>query len=247
MQKRIAFITDSHLGDPTAISRGINPDKNLEAALKHIIDTGVDELVFGGDIGYDETYEHFFKTLEKYKPDFTITLGNHDNRDEVEKYYKANYFDDGLYHSKEDDHYKYISLDSSAESIGNQQLAWLENEINTTKRSIVFVHHPIISAETAMDDIYPLKNRDDVSALLQQCRQPVTVFCGHYHLPDKRKDGKITQYITPALSFQVVKNSPDIDIVVPYFGYRLITVTENTIRTQLVTNYYDKFITGPEH
>lgn len=247
MQKRIAHITDSHLGDPTAISRGINPDKNLEAALKHITDNSIDELVFAGDIGYDETYARFFLMLEKYKPGFKIVPGNHDNREEVQKHYTGDYHDDGLYHCKEDDHYKYILLDSSSHSIGKQQLAWLESEINTNKKIIVFIHHPILGFETGMDATYPLKNRDEVSALVQQCRQPVTVFCGHYHMPDKRTEGKITQYITPALSFQVAKNSPEIEIVVPYFGYRIITVSENAIRTQLVTNYYDKFITGPEH
>ncbi|MCR5861975.1 metallophosphoesterase [Flavobacterium sp. J372] len=247
MLKRIAHITDSHLGDPTALSRGINPDKNLEAALKHAIDIGIDELIFGGDIGYDERYQHFFKMLEKYKPGFKIVLGNHDNFQEVKKYYSRQFQADGLYHSKEDEYYKYIWLNSSSESIGPQQMAWLESEVNTSKRIVIFVHHPVLGFETGMDAVYPLKNRDEVFALLQQCRQNVTIFCGHYHMPDKRTNGKITQYITPALSFQVKKNSTDIEIITPYFGYRLITLTENNIRTRLVTNYYDRFITGPEH
>lgn len=247
MQKRIAHITDSHLGDPTAISRGINPDKNLETALKHITDNGIDELVFAGDIGYDETYSRFFMMLEKYKPGFKIILGNHDNPEEVKKHYTADFNEDGLYYCNEDEHYKYIWFDSSSESIGTKQIALLESETNTTKKVIVFIHHPVLGFETGMDDTYPLKNRDEVNMILQECRQPVTVFCGHYHMPDKRTHGKITQYITPALSFQIVKNSPEIDIVVPYFGYRIITLTENDVRTQLVTNYYDRFIIGPEH
>lgn len=247
MQKRIAHITDSHLGDPTALSRGINPDKNLEAALKHAIDIGIDELIFGGDIGYDNSYERFFKTLNKYKPEFKIVLGNHDNLQEVKKYYAGQFKADGLYHSKEDEYYKYIWLDSSSESVDPQQMAWLESEVNTSKRIVIFVHHPVLGFETGMDATYPLKNRDEVNAILQQCRQNVTIFCGHYHMPDKRTNGKITQYITPALSFQVKKNSTDIEIITPYFGYRLITLTDGTISTRLVTNYYDRFITGPEH
>lgn len=247
MQKRIAFITDSHLGDPSAISKGINPDKNLEEVLKHVSDIGIDELIFGGDMGYDDTYQHFFKMLEKYKPGFKIVLGNHDNLQEVKKYYPGQFHDDGLYYSTEDDFYKYIWLDSSTEIINNKQLDCLANEINTIKKIIVFIHHPIIGFDTGMDVTYPLKNRDEVNVILQQCRQSATIFCGHYHMPDKRTEGRITQYITPALSFQVKKNSTDIDIIAPYFGYRLITLTENNIRTRLVTNYYDRFIIGPEH
>jgi 3',5'-cyclic-AMP phosphodiesterase len=247
MQKRIAHITDSHLGDPTAHSRGINPDRNLEDAVKHLTDSGVADLVFGGDIGYEETYQRFFDTLQKYKPGFMITPGNHDNIQEILKHFGNTYQADRFYHSNEDEHYKYIWLDSSSENINDEQLAWLEGEANTTKKVIVFIHHPILGFDTGMDVTYPLKNRNAVNALLQQCRQPVIVFCGHYHMPDKRIEGRITQYITPALSFQVKKNSPNIDIIIPYFGYRIITITESSVRTQLVTNYYDRFITGPEH
>lgn len=247
MQKCIAHITDAHLSDPIAKSLGIDPDKNFEAVLKHCTDIGVDELVFAGDIGYDNSHIRFFNLVEKYKPGFKIVLGNHDSIADIKDYYTGKYHVEGLYYSKEDDYYKYIYLDSSSESIGPQQLDWLKSEINTTKKIVVFIHHPVLGVETAMDNLYPLKNRDDVKAILAESRQAVTLFCGHYHMPDKRTAGKITQYITPALSFQAVKYSSKLDLIAPYFGYRLITVTDKEIRTQLVTNYYDKFITGTAH
>ncbi len=243
MLKRIAHITDTHLDDPTALERGIDPRKNLEAVLEHIADNAIDEIVFTGDIGEPQMYKWLFDKLEYHKPGFKAILGNHDELDEALKYYTNTYpaGKDGLYYAYEDDVYKYIFLDSSTSVISDSQFTWLEGEAATIKKIILFIHHPIIGFETGMDKIYPLKNRDNLNDLLQQCKQNVTIFCGHYHMPDKRTDRKITQYITPAISFQVKKDSPSIDINAASFGYRIITLTDHNVKSTLVINRYDYF------
>ncbi len=243
MLKRIAHITDTHIDDPTALKRGINPRQNLEAILEHIADNAIDEIVFTGDIGIEGTYQWVFNKLEQYKPGYKIVLGNHDNLNKALLHYHTTKpaSEKELYYTLEDDVYKYIYMDSSSSAISENQLQWLEAEATTLKKVVVFIHHPVLGFETGMDTIYPLVNRDRVNDILQLCKQDVTVFCGHYHMPDKRTVGKITQYITPAVSFQVKKSSPVIDINVASFGYRIITLSSDSIKTKLITSQYDYF------
>ncbi|WP_417353237.1 metallophosphoesterase family protein [Flavobacterium alkalisoli] len=243
MSKIIAHITDTHLGDPTAIDRGANPKKNLKAILDHIALDKFDDIVVTGDLADKDDLPWFFEKLENYKPGFKITLGNHDIFSQVIPFYKNTKTEgeDELYYSHEDEFYKYIYMDSSSGEISEPQLAWLSQEINTLKHIVLFVHHPILGFPTGMDTTYPLKNRDTVNDILQESRHNITVFCGHYHMPDKRTDRKITQYITPSTAFQVKKNSPTIEINTNSFAYRIITLEENSIKTSLVTNFYDRF------
>jgi len=243
MSKIIAHITDTHLGDPTVLDRGINPKKNLKAVLENIALDKFDDLVITGDLAVKEDLEWLFTKLEDYKPGFKITLGNHDVFKDVIPYYNStrSQSETELYYTQEDEFYKYIYMDSSSGEISEAQMAWLTSEVNTLKKIIVFIHHPVLGFPTGMDNTYPLKNRDMVNEILQESRQPVTLFCGHYHMPDKRIDRKITQYITPSVAYQVKKNSPTIEINVNSFAYRIITLEENSIKTSLVTNFYDRF------
>jgi Icc protein len=243
MQKRIAHITDTHLDDKTALDRGINPRENLIAVLDAIATIGADEIVCTGDIGESETYKWFFEKIEEYRPACKITLGNHDDFEEAEKYFKTHKTSGKgeLYYSAEDEFYRYIYLDSSSALISPAQLSWLRGEITTVKKIIVFIHHPVLGFTTGMDAVYPLRNREDVAAILQECKQQVNIFCGHYHMPDRRVEGKIIQHITPAVSFQVKKFSPSIEIKSANFGFRIITITESAVKTRLYTSNYDYF------
>ena len=204
MEKRIAHITDTHLGDTTAIDRGANPKKNLQEVLEHIAANKIDEIIVTGDLGDKESLSWLFEKLQSYKPGFKVILGNHDHIEEIAKYYKAiKPLTGELYYTFEDEVYKYVFMDSSSAVVSKEQLKWLKDEINTLKKIIVFIHHPILGFSTGMDKVYPLKNRDKINNILQEARNPVTVFCGHYHMPDKRTDGKVTQYITPRLHLQI--------------------------------------------
>jgi len=243
MQKRIAHITDTHLDDPSALGRGIDPRKNLTDVLETIVTQNIDELVFTGDIGGPETLGWFFDKLEEYKPGFKITLGNHDAfTDAVKHFTHPSEGVNELYYSEEDEYYKHIFMDSSSGTVSMAQLDWLSQQVTTAKKIVVFIHHPILGLDTAVDTVYPLHNRDDVQQLLQQSRQQVTVFCGHYQMPDKRSSGKIIQYITPAVSFQVKKFAREIEVTTNLFAFRIITLTEHAVKTQLMVNFYDTFM-----
>lgn len=244
MRKIIAHITDTHLGDTTPAQFGIDARKNLAHVLDDIALQNIDSLVFGGDITASSEYEWFFSRLQHYCLDFKAVLGNHDDFTEAVKYFKQpSKSGNALYYSEEDSHYKYLYLDSSSSTIDDNQLSWLKHQLGCSKKIIIFIHHPIIGFNTGMDNIYPLKNRESLEALLQQAYNNVYVFCGHYHMPDARTHGNITQFVTPATSFQVKKESQKIDIYNGAFGYRLITLTSHSVSAQLHLNKNGSF--GP--
>lgn len=117
------------------------------------------------------------------------------------------------------------------------QLEWFEDELNTTRKVLLFIHHPILQVITAVDQKYPLLNRDAVRDALLRSGRDTTVFCGHYHTDDFEKEANIKQYVTPAASVQMEKNPLEIVIHSRYYGYRIIEIDGDTIRAQVVLNH----------
>ncbi|TRW23989.1 hypothetical protein FMM05_12590 [Flavobacterium zepuense] len=247
MHKVIAFITDTHLGDTHTRCEGYNPAKQLDDVLNNSALQNATHLVFAGDITEPQMYPYFFNRLHSAYPNYKAILGNHDKHAEAVKHchYKSASGTE-LYYSEEDEFYKYIYLDSSSSYISESQLQWLEQELDTSKKIVIFIHHPILAVATGMDSIYPLKNRDALRTLLHQLSNDVTIFCGHYHMPDKQQVGNIVQYITPATSFQVKKASDTIEVNTDSFGYRIITLKPQSVTTQLLINRNGTFEEIPE-
>lgn len=243
MPKRIAHITDTHFDDTTALGRGSNPRDNFAKVLEQIKAQGVDSIVFTGDIGhelpgFEQTYDFLFDSLNAAGLPYKAILGNHDHYDVAKQRYKGATDGDGeLYFAYEEGGYKYIYLDSSSTRISPEQHEWLEQQVDTSLKIILFIHHPVVGLHNSgMDKIYPLNGRERITRLLQQCKHRVTVFCGHYHMIDARQNGNIIQYITPSIAFQVRKDSPSIDIYTDYFGYRIINIDDVEITTQVYIN-----------
>ena len=139
-----------------------------------------------------------------------------------------------MYYLEEDPYFKYVYLDSSSYSLNEVQQAWLVEQLKTDKDVVVFIHHPILPVHTEMDNKYPLQGREKLEELLKQHQKKVYIFCGHYHTSDIKTVGNITQYVTPASSFQVVKQMGKVEFDAVTFGYRLIEITDAQIETEVV-------------
>src|SRR5690606_37734615 len=136
--------------------------------------------------------------------------------------------------SSEDDHYKYIFLDTSKEIISQHQLDWLSGELDSAKHILLFIHHPVLSVYSEMDNIYPLKDRDKLKDLLLKSKKRITIVCGHYHFEDCSHLENITQFITPSSSIQAVKIIGEIKLNPNTFGYRIIELTNDDLNTELI-------------
>ncbi len=238
MTKRIAYITDTHLDENTPAEIGVDTRNNWRLILKDIAARSADEIIFGGDIGETESYSWFFRSFKNYTPNLKITLGNHDTFSEVIKYYSVNTDNESkeLYYSYEDDYHKYIFLDSSAYEISSTQYKWLTGEIDTPKKMILFIHHPVLNVDSVADKEFPLLGREKIKEALHKHKNEVYIFCGHYHTIDERTDRNITQFITPAASFQMADQEGEIVKDASWFGYRIINIANGDISSQVVLN-----------
>lgn len=231
----IAYLTDSHLGQRLTAATGINYIKdgtahvgNLERVLNDISNRGIENIVFGGDIGAVAMNAWFFDIMRPFS--LWMVLGNHDKHATVSQYYPgpANYI-------KEDDHFRYIILDTSDNKIDAPRLSFVKEMLQTEKEIILFIHHPVLEIRTAIEQLgAALAGRDALQVLLQQAPQKVTIFCGHYHMDDTIAIGNITQYCTPATSYQIVKDAAGVVLEKASFGYRIITIDGPSMTTALI-------------
>ncbi len=229
---RIAHITDLHLDEELPSINAINTRNRLDHVLRDIKREMITEVVCTGDIGENDGLSYFF--AQQKLTSLHLTLGNHDAFREISEYYKigARYSSEKLYSSEIRDFYKLIFLDSSEGKIDVKQLLWLKKELTSSKPILIFLHHPIMGLGLAVDKIGGLENGREVLSLLAASPQKITVFCGHYHMESEVIHNNITQYITPAVSFQIEKQPNKIEINTAVFGYRIISLEENKIHSK---------------
>lgn len=247
--KRIAYVTDAHLGQKIVLGGKTESGKmhylrepqehkdNLKLILDDIASRGIREVVFGGDIGTNDADVWFFELIRKYEFDLRMVLGNHDTFAEVSKHYSNQWIDDSqeLKYAYEDGALKYIYLDSSSNVVGEVQFRWLQEELKTEKTVILFLHHPVLEIDTPLDRAgAALNGRDKIRGALLKAEGEVHIFCGHYHMNDEAVHGNIRQFLTPAAAYQIEKCTEEIAIDERTFGYRLINIDGSDISTELV-------------
>jgi 3',5'-cyclic-AMP phosphodiesterase len=245
----IAHLTDAHLDQKLVLGAEANSieyrhetgehRERLIIALQDIARRGISNVVFGGDIGSPSSVQWFFETLDRYSFKLQLVLGNHDALSSVANFYRGGSVASAgqLYHSEEEAHRKFIYLDTSANLVGDRQLAWLGSELATEKETFfVFVHHPILQIDTPLDRIgAALRDGDEARALLQRARGRVVVFCGHYHMDVETADRNIQQFVTPATSYQIVRQADLVAVNDSSFGYRIVRLCGSELETEVVT------------
>ncbi|MEE3624739.1 hypothetical protein UCD39_12155 [Nitrospirillum sp. BR 11752] len=245
----IAHVTDAHLGQRLASSGEVAGDKmryveeadahtaHLRRVLDDITRKGITEIVFGGDIGTTAAVPAFFGAMRDHDFSPLIVLGNHDAYASVAPWCNAGAIEGKMCSSTDKGPWRRIMLDSSDNMIGERQLAWLANALESVRRAAVFVHHPVFEIDTPIDrSPAALRDRAALQALLlsvgPDCE--VTLFCGHYHMVDERRDGNVRQFVTPAVSYQITKKSDEIEVDTSTFGYRIIEFDDDKVQTQVI-------------
>ena len=233
MIERIAHITDLHLDEEFPFKNQVSARKRLDSILKDIKEHDINHIVCTGDIGENKGILYFFERLKNIN--FSITLGNHDNFIEISKHYNlgADYNSKKIYRSVLKNHFKFIYLDSSLGIIDVKQLVWLKKELISSKPIIIFIHHPVIGLNLKVDEIGKLKNRIDLTKILTEVTNEITIYCGHYHMESTLVYKNLTQCISPAVSFQIKKDIDKIEIDTNISGYRIIQIKENELSSKV--------------
>ncbi|MBD3582715.1 metallophosphoesterase family protein [Flavobacterium selenitireducens] len=235
MKKTIAFITDTHLSEKLPVTT--DQEKHWNIILEDVRSRQLDAIVIGGDIGEPGSYPEFFESLRRFDGDVSIIPGNHDLTSALLPHFANPEHPDSaeLYYSSSDGNFLYLFLDSSTDAISEPQLHWLGEKLEGNQSKILlFIHHPIYEVDSYVDRKYPLQNRDAVRSLLENQQHEVFIFCGHYHCQDETGSGAISQYTTPAVSYQVRKGTQELDAHSDYFGYRLITLENGNVKNETI-------------
>lgn len=229
---KIAFLTDIHFDERQVSDYGVSQKSNWERILQSVKKDNPDLVVFGGDIGAASSHHYFAQTMEPF--DVRLVLGNHDHYgDVVDNLPQLRRGRSSQSFTETIGKRKCLFLDSSTGSLDSRQMGLLEKTLGETKELILFIHHPIFPVAGYVDTHYALKGRNEIARAIHESDCGVTIFCGHYHFADVRRSGKITQYITPAASYQIAKGTDKLIPDPTHFGYRIIELGDD-IQTHCV-------------
>ena len=199
----------------------------------------MDLLVLTGDTAHDEELETYVSVrheLADWVGRVRIIPGNHDNRTALRQVFPdASEGPIGrvTFQVAWDD-WQVIGLDSQqpgelAGSLGDEQLAWLRNRLETTSEisTLLFLHHPPIAVHSAWLDKIGLQDRSALLQLLGDHPQVRLIGCGHVHQEVVGSLGLATVFTTPAVGPPFRPRTEQIEIDSRLPAFRLWEFFEN--------------------
>ena len=241
---KFAQVSDAHFytGENNTTYKMIGRSGELlDDAIEQINETpNVSFVMFTGDLidkPFEKELSAFLPYTEKLNAPWYFAFGNHDTMvggylnpkvymELVNKYNKNYKFEKTYYSFVPQKGYKAIVLDSiirerltSNGRIGDEQLAWLDNEIKNSPKDtiLIFMHVPVIEPFNSPN--HRLEDADKMEEILKKYKNPIGVFQGHYHA------AKITQ-----------KDN------VLYVSCPSMVTFPNAFRIVTVTNYKNKVV-----
>jgi len=193
----------------------------LGDAIEQINNTPhVSFVMFTGDLiekPFEKELQAFLPYAQKLNAPWYFTFGNHDTcvggyltpdlfLQLVQKNNPNFTFDKTYYTFTPQKGYKVIVLDpiirdriTSNGQIDEEQLAWLDNEIQNAPKDVIliFMHNPIVEPFPSPD--HRLLNAKEVEEVLMKYKNPIGVFTGHYHASKIIQRGNILYADSPAL------------------------------------------------
>ncbi len=217
-------ISDVHFS-----TRNVNTSFKLTAESGKILDDVIDQVnntpdvnfvMFSGDLidkPFEKELQAVLPHVEKLKYPWYVLFGNHDvcvggyltkslYFDIVSKHNENFNFEKPYYSFVPRKGYKVIVLDTIIDtritSNGNiypEELKWLDEELNKSKKDIVliFMHVPI--TEPFPSEGHRLLNAGAVQAIIEKYKNPIGVFQGHYHASRITQKGNVLYVNSPAL------------------------------------------------
>lgn len=193
----------------------------LDDAIEQINETpNVAFTMFTGDLidkSFEKELSAFLPHTKKLNTKWYFAFGNHDTMiggyltpqvyiNMVKKYNPNFTFDKSYYSFVPQKGYKVIVLDdiirdrlTSNGKIDDTQLAWLENELDASKKDTVlmFMHIPVLEPYSSPN--HRLLNSAQLQEILNKYKNPILVFQGHYHGAKITQKGNILYVSCPAL------------------------------------------------
>ena len=221
---RFAQLSDTHFytgTDNTTYKMIGRSGELLDDAISQINETpNVSFVMFTGDLidkPFEKELSAFLPHTEKINAPWYFAFGNHDTMvggylnpklymELVNKYNKNYKFEKTYYSFVPQKGYKAIVLDSiirdrltSNGRLGDEQLAWLDNELAKSQKDtvLIFMHVPVL--EPYVSPNHRLLDADKMEAVLGKYKNTIAVFQGHYHGAKITQKGNILYVSCPSM------------------------------------------------
>ncbi|WP_448564317.1 3',5'-cyclic-AMP phosphodiesterase [Trichothermofontia sp.] len=227
---RVVQLTDTHLlADSQALQKGVATTASLQGVLTHLQSQPVrpDLLLLTGDVSQDESPQSYDRLVDLLTP-LAIPAywipGNHDHPVTM-----AQCLDRPPLRSAKCLHqggWQILLLDSSCPGavggyLSEATLDWLDSQLQACPLpTLVALHHPPCSVNSAWADAIALENQDEFLARLRPYPHLRLVIFGHIHQEFQAHQQGITFLAAPSTCVQFKPNVPTfaLDDLPP--GYR---------------------------
>ncbi len=247
---KFAQISDAHFytgQNNTTYKMIARSGELLDDAIAQINETpNVSFVMFTGDLidkAYEKELSAFLPHLDNLRYPWYFAFGNHDTMiggyltpslymQLVNKYNKNYKFEKTYYSFVPQKGFKAIVLDTiirdrltSNGLVGEEQLAWLDNEIKNSPKDVILIYMHVPIVEPFNSPNHRLLDADKIQEVLKKYKNPIGVFQGHYHGAKISQEGNILYVSCPSM------------VTYPN-AFRMITV--NNYRNRVVFNIEDK-------
>lgn len=217
------------LSDIHFLENGQNTTFKMTGASSQLLDDAVEQIneeqeidfvMLTGDIidkPFEKELRAFLPHIENLKYPWYFAFGNHDRcvggylttsvyMDMVKKSNKNYNFNKPYYAFTPKKGYRVIVLDNIITDkvttqgyLGEEQVLWLKKELDKSKRDtvLIFMHVPLIEPFTSPN--HRLKNAVQVMSIIENYKNPIGVFQGHYHATRVVQHDNVLYVNSPAL------------------------------------------------
>lgn len=243
---KLIQITDLHVASESEFTHGVDVRQNFLDIIHAAKSFAPDHLILSGDLAFDTANEDVYRWMKQHLDaldiPYSVIAGNHDTSSVIAKVFGIEHLLTGedLYYRQIIGDQTLLLLETSHGTVSTEQQAWLANELaQLDGPAVIFMHHPPVNGGVPFMDInYPLRNMDEVQAVLHRHPHPVYVFCGHYHVEKMLCSKNLVVHITPTTYFQMKWQQPEFQLDHLRIGLREINLRSDGVVESAVV-YYD--------
>ena len=245
----ILQISDPHLlSQADGTLKGVPTLESLRLVLQRAREEVADpeRVILSGDLSHEETvagYELLKDLLGNWTGRSLLIPGNHDDRRGMRTVFEQvpGDADDAIWFREELGDWLLIGLDTHvpgevygelSDEILDQLDSWLSE--NPKRPTLIFLHHPPVTVNSAWLDTISLRNPDPLEKLVSRTHGVRGVFCGHIHQVYEGIFAGVPLFSVPSASVQFVPESETMEFDLRPPGFRVIELQEMQISTRVV-------------
>lgn len=246
---KIIQITDTHLtpnGAALANNQKIDPYVKLDNIFLDVAKMPVKPnlIAITGDLiheGTTDDYSRLAKIIEHYREMLNIpiqvVLGNHDRTKAFFEGYLKQVPQSKYYYEIETEQANLFFLDSKFYNyeqgyIGQEQLDWLQDNLtNSSKDSLIFLHHPIDGPAMHHMRYSILQESEQLMRVIKDTSVRA-VFSGHIHFETSFVKNGILLHSTDSSAYHIVCDDAHRHLIYDATYYDIITISDGEIGTE---------------